>query len=67
MNTSLTTGPIHIIIHIAPAEWWQILAVLGPYGVLLVAEIWWCIELNRIRKRQSAEFRKLAKDPPVTG
>lgn len=64
MTTTPTSGPIHIIIHTAPAEWWLILAILGPYAVLLVAEIWWCIELIRIRKRQNAALRGLTKASP---
>jgi hypothetical protein len=62
MANPLPPGPIHIIVHTAPAEWWQILAVLGPYGVLLVAVIWWCIELNKIRRQQAAELRALEQE-----
>jgi hypothetical protein len=61
----LPSGPIHIIVHTAPAEWWQIVAALGPYAVLLVAEIWWCIELNKDRRRTAAEFRGLSDNPRV--
>jgi hypothetical protein len=59
---SLPSEPIHIIVHSAPAEWWQIVAALGPYAVLLVAEIWWCIELNRDRRRTAAELRGLSEN-----
>lgn len=58
---SLTSGSIHIVIHFAPAQWWQILAILGPYAVLLIAEIWWCIELIRIRRRNAAELPGLSR------
>lgn len=61
MVASLPPGPVHIIIHTAPAEWWQILAAVGPYGVLLVAEIWWCIQLGRNRRREEAERREFWK------
>lgn len=67
MANSLPYEPIHIIVHTAPAEWWQILGVLGPYGILLVAVIWWCIELNKIRSRTVAELRALSQELGVTG
>jgi hypothetical protein len=64
---SLPSEPIHIIVHTAPAEWWQIVAALGPYAVLLAAEIWLCIELNRDRRRTAAELRGLSEKPRVIG
>lgn len=43
MNAVPSTSRIDIVVHTGDAEWWQIVAALGPLVVLLVAGITWLI------------------------
>lgn len=51
MSSIPSPGPIHIIVHTAPAEWWEIVAAIGPWIILLGALIVFCItEIAHQRK-----------------
>jgi hypothetical protein len=39
MPPTPSPSPIDVFVHTGPAEWWQILAALGPLAVLLAASI----------------------------
>lgn len=41
MPPTPTPTPLDVFVHPAPAEWWQIVAALGPLAVLLGAIIAW--------------------------
>lgn len=42
---------INVIVRTDPAPWWQILAAVGPYIIILLAEIVWIVLSARANRR----------------
>lgn len=61
MNPAPSPNPVHVIVDTGPAEWWQILAALGPLAVLLGALLAAFIGWNTLRQRTNADERALAQ------
>ena len=53
--------PVDVVVHTGPAEWWQVLAALGPLAVLLAALIGAVISLHTLRQRAGADTAALAQ------
>jgi len=53
--------PLDVFVHTGPAEWWQILAALGPLAVLLGALLAAFIGWNTLRQRTVADEKALAQ------
>lgn len=53
--------PLDVFVHSGPAEWWQILAALGPLAVLLGALLAAFIGWNTLRQRTAADAKALAQ------
>ena len=53
--------PVDVVVHTGPAEWWQVLAALGPLAVLLAALIGAVISLHTLRQRADADTAALAQ------
>jgi hypothetical protein len=53
--------PLDVYVHTGPAEWWQILAALGPLAILLGALLAAFIGWNTLRQRTVADERALAQ------
>jgi hypothetical protein len=51
--------PIDVFVHSGPAEWWQIVAALGPLAVLLGALLAAFIGWNTLRQRTISDNRAL--------
>ena len=49
--------PIEVFVHTGPAEWWQILAALGPLAVLLGALAAGVIGWRTLRQKAEADNR----------
>lgn len=56
-----SADPIDVFVHTGPAEWWQVLAALGPLAVLLAAVIGAVISLRTLRQRAVADTAALAQ------
>ena len=54
---SPTPVPVEVFVHSGPAEWWQILAALGPLAVLLGAGIAGFIGWSTLQQRAVADNR----------
>jgi hypothetical protein len=54
-------SPIDVVVHSSPAEWWQVLAALGPLAVLLGAVLAALIGWNTLRQRTAGDARALAQ------
>ncbi|KQN95086.1 hypothetical protein [Arthrobacter sp. Leaf69] len=54
---SPTPVPVEVFIHSGPAEWWQILAALGPLAVLFGAGIAGFIGWNTLKQKSVADNR----------
>ena len=54
---SPTPVPVEVFIHSGPAEWWQILAALGPLAVLVGAGIAGFIGWNTLKQKSVADNR----------
>lgn len=54
-------GPVHVIVDTGAAEWWQVLAALGPLAVLLGAILAALIGWNTLRQRTTADALALAQ------
>ncbi|MGY2746618.1 hypothetical protein ACQCSU_01420 [Pseudarthrobacter sp. O4] len=61
MNPTPTPSPIDVFVHTGPAEWWQLLAALGPLAVLLGAALAALIGWNTLRQRTAADARALTQ------
>jgi hypothetical protein len=57
MPTSPAPTPVDVVVHSGPAEWWQILAALGPLAVLLGAGIAGFIGWRTLRQKALADNR----------
>ena len=56
-----SADPVDVFVHTGPAEWWQVLAALGPLAVLLAALIGAVISLRTLRQRAVADSAALAQ------
>lgn len=54
---SPTPVPVDVFVHSGPAEWWQILAALGPLAVLVGAGIAGFIGWNTLKQKSVADNR----------
>jgi hypothetical protein len=54
---SPTPSPIEVVVHSAPAEWWQILAALGPLAVAFGAVVAGIIGWRTLKQRAEADNR----------
>ncbi|ACL41981.1 hypothetical protein Achl_4030 (plasmid) [Pseudarthrobacter chlorophenolicus A6] len=61
MNPSPSPTPLDVFVHSGPAEWWQILAALGPLAVLVGALLAAFIGWNTLRQRTTADAKSLAQ------
>jgi hypothetical protein len=61
MPPTPSPSPIHVIVDGGPAEWWQILAALGPLAVLLGALLAAFVGWNTLRQRTTADAKALAQ------
>lgn len=55
MNPTPSPGPIEVIVHSGPADWWVILAGLGPLAVLVAALLAFYINWRTLAQRTSAD------------
>lgn len=56
-----TADPVNVFVQTGPAEWWQVLAALGPLAVLLAAVIGAVISLRTLTQRAAADTAALAQ------
>jgi hypothetical protein len=56
-----SADPVDVFVHTGPAEWWQVLAALGPLAVLLAAVIGAVISLRTLKQRAVADTASLAQ------
>lgn len=54
-------APIDVFVHTGPAEWWQVLAALGPLAVLVAAVIGAAVSLRTLNQRAAADTAALAQ------
>lgn len=59
MTTS--PAPVDVVVQSGPAEWWQVLAALGPLAVLLAALIGAAVSLRTLQQRAAADTAALAQ------
>lgn len=57
MPPSPAPTPIEVYVHSAPAEWWQVLATLGPLAVLLGAVLAGVIGWRTLKQKTEADNR----------
>jgi hypothetical protein len=57
VNPSPTPSPVEVFVHTPPAEWWQIVAALGPLAVLLGALVAGVIGWGTLRQKAVADNR----------
>lgn len=57
MPPTPSPSPVHVIVDSGAAEWWQILAALGPLAILLGALLAAFIGWNTLRQRTIADSR----------
>jgi hypothetical protein len=55
VNPTPSPGPVHVLGDTGAAEWWQVLAALGPLAVLLGAILAALIGWNTLRQRTTAD------------
>ena len=53
--------PVEVFVRTGPAEWWQILAALGPLAVLIAAVIGAVFSLRTLQQRSAADAAALAQ------
>lgn len=61
MNPSPPPSPVHVIVDAGPAEWWQILATLGPLAILVGAVLAALISWRTLRQRTAADALALSQ------
>src|SRR6478736_7510321 len=57
MPPTPTPTPVDVFVHTGPAEWWQILAALGPLAVLLGAGIAGYFAWRTLKQKAAADNR----------
>jgi hypothetical protein len=57
MPPTPTPTPVDVFVHTGPAEWWQILAALGPLAVLLGAGIAGYVGWRTLKQKAAADNR----------
>lgn len=55
MNPTPPPGPLEVVVHSGPADWWVILAGLGPLAVLIAALLAFYINWRTLAQRTSAD------------
>ena len=53
--------PVDVVVQAGPAEWWEVLAALGPLAVLLAAAIGAAVSLRTLKQRAAADTAALAQ------
>ncbi|WP_235008906.1 hypothetical protein [Arthrobacter sp. SLBN-122] len=48
-------GPLDVVVHSGPADWWVILAGLGPLAVLIAALLAFYINWRTLKQRTAAD------------
>ncbi|MDR7080774.1 hypothetical protein J2X01_000043 [Arthrobacter ginsengisoli] len=56
-----SADPVEVFVQTGPAEWWQVLAALGPLAVLIAALIGAVISLRTLNQRAAADTAALAQ------
>lgn len=59
MNPSPSPSPLDVIVHTGPADWWVILAGLGPLAVLVAALLAFYINWRTLKQRTLADKNTL--------
>jgi hypothetical protein len=54
-------APVAVVVQTGPAEWWEVLAALGPLAVLLAAAIGAAVSLRTLTQRAVADTAALAQ------
>lgn len=57
MSPSTSPSPVDVFVHSGPAEWWQIVAALGPVAVLIGALVAAFIGWRTLRQKAEADNR----------
>jgi hypothetical protein len=57
MPPSPSPTPVEVFVHSGPAEWWQVVAALGPLAVLLGAIVAGVIGWRTLRQKAEADNR----------
>jgi hypothetical protein len=55
VNPTPPPGPLEVVVHSGPADWWVILAGLGPLAVLIAALLAFYINWRTLAQRTSAD------------
>ena len=55
MTTVPSPGPLDVVVHSGPADWWVILAGLGPLAVLIAALLAFYINWRTLKQRTAAD------------
>jgi hypothetical protein len=55
VNPAPPLGPLEVVVHSGPADWWVILAGLGPLAVLIAALLAFYINWRTLAQRTSAD------------
>lgn len=61
MNPTPSPGPVDVFVHAGPAEWWQIVAALGPLAILTGALLAALISWRTLRQRTAADALALSQ------
>jgi hypothetical protein len=61
VNPTPSPVPVEVILRSNPAEWWQVLAALGPLAVLIGAILAALIGWNSLRQRTAADAGALVQ------
>ena len=56
-----SADPVEVFVRSGPAEWWQVLAALGPLAVLIAAVIGAVISLRMLKQRATADTAALVQ------
>ncbi|MBT2531703.1 hypothetical protein J7E83_06125 [Arthrobacter sp. ISL-48] len=62
MNPTPSPTPLDVFVHSGPAEWWQIVAALGPLAILLGALVAWFTLRQRSKSDRQALQQKTDAD-----
>ena len=55
MNPTPSPGPVDVVVHSGPADWWVILTGLGPLAVLVAALLAFYINWRTLKQRTAAD------------